>query len=112
MPDNNGLKASIIYNLQYGQNHAIKKNDLAQRCHVGERKLRLLIRELIDDGYPVCGSPQFPYGYFLANSPEEIKAELNILRSYGKELFRRYSTLKKIRSSLFLQYPGQLPLNI
>jgi len=106
------LKADILEKLQYGQEHAVKKVELARRCQVNERSMRLLIRELIDDGYPVCGSPHPPHGYFIANSPEEIKAELAILRSYGKELFRRYSKLKKIKASLVLQHPGQMPLGI
>jgi len=106
------LKADILYNLKYGQEHAIRKVDLARRCGVHERGLRLTIRDLIDEGQPICGSPHPPYGYYLANSPEEIKAELDLLRSYGKELFRRYSTLKKIKASMLLQHPGQLSLKL
>ena len=106
------LKENILYNLKHGQQNAIKKVELARRCEVHERGLRLAIRELIDDGHPICGSPHPPYGYYIADSPEEIKAELELLRGYGKELFRRYSTLKKIKASFVLQHPGQMPLGI
>tara|TARA_Y100000310_G_scaffold166912_1_gene166615 strand:- start:7041 stop:7385 length:345 start_codon:yes stop_codon:yes gene_type:complete len=106
------LKANILYFLKYGQEHAIKQAILASRCGVKPRALRLAIRELVDEGHPICGSPRPPYGYFIANSPEEINAELKLLKGYGKELFRRYSTLKKIKASIVLRHPGQLSLRL
>lgn len=108
----NDLKASILFNLKHGQENAIKKADLARRCGIHERSLRLAIRELIDEGHPICGSPHPPHGYFIADTSEEIRAELAILKSYGKELFRRYSKLRKIKASLVLQHPGQMPMGI
>jgi len=107
------LKENILYNLKHGQQNAIKKVELARRCGVHERGLRLAIRDLIDDGHPICGSPHPPYGYFIAETAEEIQAELNLLRNgYGMELLRRYSTLKRIKVSFVLLHPGQLPLGI
>lgn len=106
------LKNDILFNLKHGQDNAIKKAELARRCDINERTMRIAIRELIDEGYPICGSPHPPHGYFIANSPEEIKTELDLLKSYGKELFRRYSTLKKIRASMALLHPGQLALKL
>ena len=106
------LKSEILHYLKHGQENAIKKVALASICRVNEIVLRLAIRGLIDDGHPICGSPHPPRGYYIANSPEEIRAELDLLRGYGKELFRRYSTLKKIKASVVLQYPGQLPLGV
>ena len=112
MSNNGNLKEDIIYNLKSGRENAIKKMDLARLCSINERGLRLAIRELIDDGYPICGSPHPPYGYFIARSTVEINDELELLKGYGKELFRRYSTLRKIRASFVLQYPEQMALGI
>ena len=106
------LKAQILHNLKHGQDNAIKQSILANQCGVSGRILRRTIRALIDEGHPICGSPRPPYGYFIANSTEDINVELDMLKGYGKELFRRYSTLKKIRSSLVLQHPGQLSLRL
>ena len=112
MSNNGTLKEDILLNLKRGRENAIKKMDLARRCEIHERGLRHAIRELIDEGYPICGSPTPPYGYFLASTPREITDELELLKGYGKELFRRYSTLKKIRASFILQHPGQMKLGI
>ena len=112
MSNNGNLKEDILYNLRRGQQNAIKKAKLAGLCGIHERGLRLAIRELIDEGYPICGSPTPPHGYFLASSTAEINDELELLKGYGKELFRRYSTLKKIRASFILQHPGQMGLGI
>ncbi len=106
------LKEALLYYLKHGVENAIKKDALARQCGVGERTLRLAIRELIDDGYPVCGTPKPPYGYYLANSPEEIAAELSLLRSYGLNLLHRYSTLRKIKASMVLLHPGQLSMRL
>ena len=108
--DNKELRDTILIYLKPGQENAIKKDRLAELCRVKERTLRLSLRDLIDEGYPICGSPHPPYGYFIANSPEEIRHELNLIRSYGKQLFRRYSALKRQHQSQVLQHPGQLPL--
>lgn len=106
------IKQAIINQLGYGQENAITKDQLSKRLGIGERKLRLAIRELIDEGQPVCGSTRPPYGYYIANTPEEIAGELRLLRSYGMELLRRYSTLRKIKASMLIQHPGQLTLNL
>lgn len=111
MSNNGELKQSILFYLKHGQENAIRKVDLAKLCQSNERAMRLAIRELIDEGHPICGSPHPPHGYFIAASPEELKAELNILRNgYGMELLRRYKALKNAGRSLL--HPGQLPLGI
>ncbi len=108
---NNDLKQSLLCYLKFGQENAIRKVDLARACNSNERAMRLAIRELIDDGYPICGSPHPPHGYFIANTPEEVRAELTLLRNgYGMELLRRYKALKYAGRSIL--HLGQIPLGI
>jgi len=105
------LKFAILHYLKHGQENAIRKVDLARLCSANERALRLAIRELIDEGHPICGSPHPPHGYFIASNIEEVRAELKLLRnSYGMELLRRYKALKNASHSLL--NPGQLPLGL
>jgi hydrogenase maturation factor len=110
--NNNKLKSIVLNTIKHGQRNAIRKTDLARLCGTHERSLRLAIRELIDEGYPICGSPHPPHGYFIADSPEEITNELKLLKHYGMELLRRYSTLRKIKASIILQHPGQIPMKL
>ena len=104
------LKNKILCHLWHGHENALRKKNLSRLCNCNERALRKAIRELIDEGHPICGSPHRPYGYFIADNQEEIKKELEMLRHYGKELFRRYATIRKMKASFVLQHPGQLSL--
>lgn len=90
------LKNDILRCLKHGKENAIKKELLARLCNVNERQMRQAIRELTDAGAPICGSPRPPYGYYIAGTPEELKAEMALIRNgYGMQLLRRYSSLKK-----------------
>jgi len=111
MMNNELLKTRLLYYLRHGQENAARKVDLAKLCGANERAMRIAIRELIDEGYPICGSPHPPHGYFIAASQNEVMAELALLRNgYGMELLRRYKALKNASRSLL--HPGQLPLGI
>jgi len=83
-------KVKLLHYLCRGEENAIKKDNLARLSGRGERSLRLELRALLDDGIPVCGNARPPYGYFIVGCPEEIRGEMRLIRSYGKELFRRY----------------------
>lgn len=103
--DNSALKSKLLHFLRYGKEKAVKKKVLTQLCNVNERQMRLVIRELIDDGYPICGSPNKPYGYYIAETPEEIKGEMKLIRnSYGMELLRRYSALRKCLHKMHVEH--------
>lgn len=109
------LKYNILRHLKKGRANAIRKVDLAKLCETNERQMRLAIRELLDDGFPVCGSPHPPYGYYIAGDTEELKEEMRLIRNgYGMELLRRYSALrkclKKMESVLPMLDNGQLSL--
>lgn len=115
---NNGdLKTAILYHLKHGQQNAIRKVDLAKFCNANERAMRLSLREILDDlehGAPICGSPNPPYGYFIALGTDEIDREMLTIKSYGRELFRRYSMLRKWKRKMQVPLPvidnGQIRL--
>lgn len=128
------LKSRVLANLPRGKANAITGRELAMKClcyHtrydgnradivIETRSLRLVIQELIADGYPICSSPgrkadkktntpkQEP-GYFLAETPAEIKEALVVLRSYGKKIFIHYRDLKRAGQK---EFSGQLSLKI
>ena len=108
--DEADLKSAVLHQLNKGQARATKGEILAQR--LGERNtrgIRLAIEELIRDGFPICSSPHKPYGYFLAETPQDITEALRVLRSYGKMIFLHYRDLKRAGHKAFA---GQLSLKI
>lgn len=55
-----------------GRASAIRGTEIASPLgQKDDRLVRLVIRDLIAEGYPIASSVQKPYGYFLVNSPEE-----------------------------------------
>lgn len=99
-------KALILHHLKRGECNAIKKKHLAQLCDMNERAMRqTLLQLLTEDGQPICGNPHPPYGYFIAANTDEIKSEMEIIRSYGKELFRRYWALRKCKRKMEIPLP-------
>jgi len=55
-----------------GRGQAIKANELAFLVQCEERKVRLIIRELIME-LPIASSTEPPAGYFLANTHQEVR---------------------------------------
>lgn len=110
------LKQAVLSQLNKGKEKALRGETLCQRLgQKDSRKIRLLIQELIADGQPICSTPHPPYGYFLAETPEEVKEALIVLRSYGKMIFLHYRDLKRAGQKAFpLQphSPEQLSLSL
>lgn len=54
-----------------GRGQAITARELAAVTGYDERRVRLVIRELITDGLPVASSTESPAGYFMVATWEE-----------------------------------------
>jgi len=68
------LRQSVMRILQRGRSKAIPGRVIAQRLGFkDDRQIRLVIRELIAEGYPVAAAVQPPMGYFLVESVAEAK---------------------------------------
>lgn len=57
-----------------GRSAAITAGELAELTGEPERRVRLAIRELIAKGLPVAAATEFPAGYFIVNSRQEVDA--------------------------------------
>lgn len=103
------LKTAVLRQLKRGKAHAIPGKVLADR--LGERntrRMRQAIRELISDGVPIVGSVTEPYGYYIAETPQECETYLAELKSYLVEhAYRRHDF--KVASRAILQ-PEQMRL--
>ncbi len=82
-----------------GRVQAIKAQELAEIVQCDERKVRLIIRELIAEGLPVASGTEPPAGYFVVNTWQEasqyaqsIKGRL-IEEAIRRRDFRRSAAL-------------------
>lgn len=89
------LKANVRSLLWYGKEKARTGKDLAKILGFkDDRQIRLAIREIIAAGVPIISSVHSPYGYYIADNPEEIIEHLGELRHRALEVLGRYKDLK------------------
>ena len=74
----------------------------------GDRAIRLVIRDLITEGYPIASSVHPPYGYYLVETPEEAEDYRVNLRARIREDALRLRDFK--RASRSVRIPEQLQL--
>ena len=88
-----------------GRGHGISMRELETQTDLLPRLLRRHISDLRDDGHAICGTPAD--GYYIAATPEELKATCGFLRSRALHSLNLEAKLMKIPLSDLL---GQLHL--
>ena len=75
-------KYQVLSMLRKGKAKAITGKELARRLgEPNDRAIRLVIRELIADGYAIASSVNKPHGYYLVETQEEAKEYMAGLKS-------------------------------
>ena len=82
--DHGPIKRRVLFNLMQ---HYCRVNDLE---NVTDRKLRLLIAELIQDGEPIASSEK---GYSIIQNVEQLRQAVNYLKLKAKTIAIRGNTL-------------------
>ena len=108
MKDKEIFKLRVLKILQnhHGRANPITGRELALLLDQNDdRKIRMLIEELIDDGYPIVSSTQVPCGYFIAVTIQEVKNCTESLKSRAVSIFVRRQKL--IRNAVKIQKDKQ-----
>jgi|TARA_Y100000310_G_C20329923_1_gene644767 biotin operon repressor len=80
------LTKAVMSLLREGKQNAISGNELARRLGQGDdRKIRLVIREIIRDGIPIASSVTPPMGYYIVKNGEESASYIAVLTHRIKE---------------------------
>ncbi|KKN45077.1 hypothetical protein LCGC14_0686590 [marine sediment metagenome] len=87
------LKTYLFSKLPVGSRAAIPGWRLARATGIPERAMRKLLRELLNEGFPICGSSAAK-GYFLPVSKQEIDSCLDELMSRIELLSTRRRALQ------------------
>jgi len=81
-PERTRLRAGVMKALRYGRINAITGNELARSLHEpDDRRIRVVIRDLIREGVPVASSVVPPYGYYICANVDEAAAYIRVLKS-------------------------------
>jgi len=88
-----------ILQLHRGKHRAITGKELAELLgDMNDRMIRKEIRELIAEGHPIASSTENPYGYFLAETPQEVEQYLKQLKNrLVEDAYRRRDFKKAAR---------------
>lgn len=108
------IKETLIRCIGRGRQAALTGKKLAYMIESDadgkDRYLRLLIGELIQEGYPIASATDSPAGFFIAQTREEVDHYAKGLRSrLIKDALRRRDFLRASRSIL---QPEQLLMEV
>jgi hypothetical protein len=114
------IQIKILNLLRIGHKNAIGLKDLCMRTNENERKIRLAIEALRneslnakgDSGYLILISGKPPYGYFLAETKEEVEECMEYFRSRVRNEYHTYRSIIFAAKKKFSKSFGQLPLFI
>jgi len=111
MNNNGDLKAQVLESLKVGREKALTGKLLASRLGFrNDRQIRLAIRGLIKDGYPVASSVIPPLGFFIAQTKEEVDLYAATIKSrLVEDAYRRRDFLRASRN---IKQPEQMRLNL
>ena len=105
MPIKDRTKVLTVLSHHIGSGNGLSMRSLALHLEMVPRVIRKAVSELRDDGHAICGTPK--EGYFIAETPEELKHTCEFLRSRAMHSLSLESKLRKIPLSDLL---GQLHL--
>jgi hypothetical protein len=88
---------AVLGCIEPGRGRAVPVNVIALLTNLPERRVRRIVRGLIDEhGVCIGSSTAPPAGYFLINNPEEIEAAYRRLRHRGISILARAARLRDI----------------
>ncbi|MCJ7654947.1 MAG: hypothetical protein MUO97_06550 [Dehalococcoidia bacterium] len=90
-----------VLQLHRGKARAITGKELAQVMgEPDDRRIRKEIRGLIAEDHPIAASTEKPYGYFMAETPQEVEQYLKQLKGRLVEDAYRRRDFKKAAKAL------------
>jgi hypothetical protein len=98
------LPAAVLKILKahVGRHNAITGKDLATALgHRDDRKIRLAIRELLREGYPIASSVSEPMGFYICSTEHEAMAYISTLRARAQEDLARLKDFEEAAAKKF-----------
>lgn len=89
-------KDQVLAELQWHIGHAygMTAAECARKLGISERRLRIFVSQLRQDGIAICGTPET--GYFIAETADELDQCCHFLRSRAMHSLVLESRLRKI----------------
>jgi len=85
-------ETNVLRLLNHGKANALTCKIIAQRLETKDtRGIRLIINALVEKGVPVIGGAK---GYYIADDPADVIANINFMKSYIVNLQRHITHLQ------------------
>jgi len=99
--------------LRVGKANATRGKDLAFRLgYPDDRKVRVVIRDLIGEGVPVASSVSEPMGFYVVANPDEAFEYIRVLKERIKEDESRLVDFEKAVANMKVPEQGELGLTM
>ena len=100
-------EAEVLSLIRFGRDNATRSGVIADFLNIPERRVRLIIRELIKS-YAIASTTEAPAGYFIAVTREEVNQYAQSLRNrLIEDAKRRRDFLRSVQTKV---EPRQLEL--
>jgi hypothetical protein len=118
----NELEIKVIQNISVGHKNAIGLSELCKKINGNERKIRLAIESLRNQGYLILFGQKLkiksineefitvPSGYYFAETQEDVEEFINYMRSRIIAECLILRNIKLAATKKFTRQFGQLPL--
>lgn len=103
------LRNLVLGRLRPGRRNAVRGKDLAYELRQpDDRKIRLIIRELISEGVPIASAVSEPMGFYIVANEHEAADYIRVLKERIKEDTARLHDFEKAVSHLNVPEQGSL----
>jgi biotin operon repressor len=104
------IQAKILEVLGVGKENATRLDDLQKRLGISERKIRIAIEAMRNEGYLILVPSSPPWGYFLAQSQDEVQEFINYFRSRVIDECKIMRSIKLASQKKFTHQFGQIKM--
>ena len=80
------LRNAVLERIPRGRRNAVRGRDLAHQLGQNDdRKIRLIIRELISEGVPIASAVSEPMGFYIVANEQEAASYIRVLKERIRE---------------------------
>ena len=106
-------RIQAVLKLHRGAQNAITGLKIARLLgYRSDRKIRLVIQDLIASGHAIAASVSQPVGYYLIETPKEAKSYSAVLRSRAVQTFKRMREFERAAQIVFAIPPEPFQPNL
>ena len=87
---------SILDYLQHGAGNAVTAEKLAEVTGLDVRTVRNLVQLERMQGVPICARNEDPFGYFIAECPNELQDYVHSLKRRLRSIYTTYISLVEV----------------